>query len=248
MDNSIIMEEKSFIDGHEYVDLGLPRGVLWATCNIGASRPEEYGDYFAWGETQPKDTYDTASYKYCEDKMNSLTKYCASVANGHWGFKDGLLKLLPEDDAATANWGGKWKMPTIGDCLNLLDNEFTTTEWMTLNGVYGRKITSKSNGKSIFLPAAGYRFSTCLDGVGQHGSYWTSELRIEPESCLLAMKLACYASARLLLTMTWTCGKTVTGNTALVFAPCFIEIRYNILNMCQTGFFEIGSLATTKEL
>ena len=179
MDNSIIMEEKSFIDGHNYVDLELPRGVLWATCNIGASRPEEYGDYFAWGETQPKDTYGTASYKHCKDEMNSLTKYCASVANGHWGFKDGLLKLLPEDDAATVNWGGKWKMPTIGDCLNLLDSEFTTTEWTTLNGVYGRKITSKSNGKSIFLPAAGYRFSTCLDGVGQHGSYWTSELRID---------------------------------------------------------------------
>ena len=173
------MEEKTFIDGHEYVDLELPGGVLWATCNIGANSPEEFGDYFAWGEIQPKEEYDAASYKHCKEKMTGLTKYCTSAINGDWGFTDKKIELLPEDDAATANWGGKWRMPTIWLCRNLVESELTTTEWTTQNGVYGRKITSKRNGRSIFLPAAGYRYGTKLDGVGQHGDYWSRTLRID---------------------------------------------------------------------
>jgi hypothetical protein len=183
MDSSITTEEKTIVDGHEYVDLGLPDGALWATCNIGANSPEEFGDYFAWGETQPKDSYGTASYKYCKDRMDSLTKYCKDSYYGHWGFTDKLAELLPEDDAATANWGSRWKMPTIGNCLVLVDSEFTTTEWTTLHGVPGRKITSNSNGRSIFLPAAGYRHGTCLDGVGRHGSYWSSMLPFDLLPC-----------------------------------------------------------------
>lgn len=179
MDSSAITEERTVIDGHEYVDLGFPSGVLWATCNIGASCPEEFGDYFAWGETQPKDCYDVHSYKHCKEGMTNLTKYCTSAANGYWGFKDNICELLPEDDAATANWGGKWKMPTIGDCLNLFDSRFTTTKWTTHHGVYGRMVTSNSNGRSIFLPAAGYRFGATISGIGQHGSYWSSMLRLE---------------------------------------------------------------------
>lgn len=179
MDSSELIEEKTIIDGHEYVDLGLPSGILWATCNIGASSPEEYGEYFAWGEIRPKKIYNVDSYKYCKDKMTDLTKYCTSARNGDWGFTDKLIELRPEDDAATANWGGRWKMPNIWHCRDLVDSELTTTEWMTLHGVYGRKITSKSNGRSIFLPAAGYRYATCLDGVGQHGDYWSRTLRID---------------------------------------------------------------------
>lgn len=162
--------KKSFIDGHEYIDLGLPSGVLWATCNIGASKPEEYGDYFAWGETEPKDNYNTASYKHCKDKMTELTKYY------YW---DKLIELLPEDDAAAANWGGKWKTPNIWLVRELVDSECTTTEWTTLHDIFGRKITSKKNGRSIFLPAAGYRYDTQLDGIGQHGDYWSCTLRID---------------------------------------------------------------------
>ena len=103
MDSSITTEEKTIVDGHEYVDLGLPDGALWATCNIGANSPEEFGDYFAWGETQPKESYGTVSYKHCKDRMDSLTKYCKDSYYGHWGFTDKLTELLPEDDAATAN-------------------------------------------------------------------------------------------------------------------------------------------------
>lgn len=170
---------KTFIDGHEYIDLGLPSGVLWATCNIGASKPEEYGNYFAWGETEPKDNYNMDSYKYCKDKMTELTRYCTDPRNGDWGFTDGLIELLPEDDAAATNWGGKWKTPTIWLLRELVDSECTTTEWTTLNDVYGRMITSKNNGRSIFLPAGGYRYGKQLDGTSQHGDYWSCTLRID---------------------------------------------------------------------
>ena len=98
-DDLIIIEE------HEWVDLGLPSGTLWATCNVGASKPEEYGDYFAWGETEPKDEYCWSTYLHCKGDYNSLTKYCHQYDYGYNGFTDNLTELEPADDAATANWG-----------------------------------------------------------------------------------------------------------------------------------------------
>ena len=135
--------------GHEYVDLGLPSGTLWATCNVGANAPEEYGDYFAWGETQPKDVYNWSTYQYCMGSETTLTKYCTNSSFGYNGFTDNLTTLLPEDDAATANWGSEWRMPTKEEWDELFLN--TASIWTTQNGVDGRLFTA-SNGNSLFIP------------------------------------------------------------------------------------------------
>ena len=151
-----------FNSGDGYVDLGLPSGLLWATCNVGADNPEDYGDYFAWGETTTKDTYNWSTYQYYDG--SNLTKYTGS---------DGLTTLLPEDDAATANWGVDWRMPTKEEWQELYQN--TTHTWTTQNGVYGRLFTA-SNGNSLFLPAAGYRYGSSLNNAGSYGYYWSSSL------------------------------------------------------------------------
>ena len=164
-------------NGYEYVDLGLPSGTLWATCNVGADSPEEYGDYFAWGETQPKDYYDWSTYqhKYCGASWHNLnlTKYCDNSDYGYNGFTDNLTTLQPEDDAATANWGSGWCMPTADQWRELWDNTFTS--WTTRNGVEGRSFTA-ANGNSLFLPAAGCRDESSLYAAGSDGGYWSSSL------------------------------------------------------------------------
>lgn len=158
--------------GHEYVDLGLPSGLKWATCNVGANTPEEYGYYFAWGEVEPKTTYDWSTYEYGTD-WNQLTKYCNKSDYGKDGFTDNKTVLDPEDDAATANWGGAWRMPTTAEQQELVDN--CTWTWTTQNGVNGYKVTGP-NGNSIFLPAAGYLYEGTLDSAGSYGYYWSSSL------------------------------------------------------------------------
>ena len=157
-DDSKVAEWESTVVEPEYVDLGL--SVKWATFNVGATKPEEYGDYFAWGETQPKDYYDWSTYQYCMGTDHTLTKYCSQSDYGYNGFTDNLTTLLSEDDAATANWGAGWRMPTQAEWQELLDN--TTSTWTTKNGVNGRLFTA-SNGNSLFLPAAGIRSN---DGLG----------------------------------------------------------------------------------
>ena len=159
-------------NGHEYVDLGL--SVKWATCNVGATKPEEYGDYFAWGETQPKSTYDWSTYKYCNGSHTTLTKYCTTSS---YGTVDNKTTLDLSDDAARANWGGSWRMPTDAELTEL--REQCTWIWTTQNGVYGYKVTSKKSGytnKSIFLPAAGRRSGSSLDLAGRQGDYLSSSL------------------------------------------------------------------------
>ena len=164
-------------NGHEYVDLGLPSGTLWATCNVGATSPEEYGDYFAWGETQPKDTYNWSTYQYCMGSDHTLTMYCTDTDPhfhfGYNGFYDDLTTLLPEDDVATANWGSGWRMPTRAQWEELYVNAAYT--WTTRGGVHGRLFTA-SNGNSLFLPAAGYRSDVELKFAGIGGYYWSSSL------------------------------------------------------------------------
>ena len=152
-------------DTHAYVDLGLPSGLLWATCNVGADTPEAYGDYFAWGETTPKGTYNWSTYQH--NNGSDLTKYTGS---------DGLTTLLSEDDAATANWGEGWRMPTKAEFEELYNH--TTVTWTTQNGVNGRLFTA-SNGNSLFLPAAGYRTNSSLDTAGSNGTYWSSSLNTD---------------------------------------------------------------------
>ena len=144
----------------EYVDLGLPSGTLWATTNIGAASPEDIGDYFAWGETSPKSGYDFGTY------ANALfTKYTISDAT----------ELLPEDDAAAVNWGNDWRMPSKEQCEELINSSYTTTEWTQLNGVDGRLIKSRSNGKSIFLPATGYYSNERMNDT-DIGFFWSREM------------------------------------------------------------------------
>ena len=157
-------------DDHAYVDLGLPSGLLWATCNVGAETPEEYGDYFAWGETQPKDTYNWSTYQYCLGSYTTMTKYSF---NSSYGWVDYLATLLPEDDVATANWGNDWRMPTYREWQELYQH--TEYAWTTQNGVNGHLYTA-SNGNSLFLPAAGYRYGNSLYNASSDGYYWSSSL------------------------------------------------------------------------
>lgn len=166
---------------HEAVDLGL--SVKWATMNIGAKSPEDYGDYFAWGETKPKTSYEWSTYKWLNYLCSTLTKYC--IDSSHGAVVDNKTTLDPEDDAAHVNWGGGWRMPTRVE-LGELDNNCTWT-WTTLNGVNGYKVTSKTNGNSIFLPAAGYRDYSYLNNAGTYGEYWSSSL----DTCSLNHLASC---------------------------------------------------------
>ena len=169
-------------DHHPHlIDLGLPSGTKWACCNVdddtSKQTPTNYGGYYAWGETIPKDKYNWSTYKWCKGSSNTMTKYCTDSSYGYESFTDNKTELELEDDAATVNWGSGWRMPTNEQFGELINSEYTMTEWTTMNGVNGMKITSKSNGNSIFLPAAGYRYRTSLDSAGSYGSYWSRSLR-----------------------------------------------------------------------
>ena len=161
---------------HGWVDLGLPSGTLWATCNVGANTPEERGNYFAWGETEQKERYSWDTYKYCQGTDHALTKYCTDSSSGCDGYTDGLTELLPEDDAATANWGSEWQTPSQGQIDELIDNNYTTIETVTQNEVDGYKITSLINGNSIFLPGTGYWYGDSWMADLKGGLYWSRSL------------------------------------------------------------------------
>ena len=170
--------EKEEVD-KDWVDLGLPSGLLWATRNVGATSPEDYGDYFAWGETTPKEVYNWSTYRYCNGNYNELTKYCNMSGFGHNGFTDNLTILQPGDDAATANYGGR--TPTAAEWVELMDN--TTSQWTTQNGVNGWCFTA-ANGNSLFLPAAGNRLDSSLSDAGSDGVYWSSSLYDYPHHAM----------------------------------------------------------------
>jgi hypothetical protein len=163
-------------NGHEWIDLGLPSGTLWATCNVGANSPEDYGDYFAWGETWSKRIYNWETYHYCNGSENTLTKYCSDENNGDNGFTDDLTILEGADDAATANWSDSWRMPTYEELNELRTNCIQT--WTTINGVYGRVFTG-TNGNYIFLPAAGTSNGSVCYNTGSQGYYWSSSLNAD---------------------------------------------------------------------
>ena len=155
-------------NNHAYVDLGLPSGTLWATCNVGADTPEGYGDYFAWGETTPKPSYTEENYKfYIYDPVDSvykITKYCRRAEYGYNGFVDNLIILEAIDDAATANWGEGWHIPSEVQWNELL--QYTTRQVSYQNNVRGLTLTGINN-NSIFLP---------LPNDGNVKFYWTSTL------------------------------------------------------------------------
>ena len=157
-------------NGYDYVDLGLPSGIKWAAYNVGATKPEEYGGYYAWGETEEKENYSWSTYKWCNGSEDTLTKYCTSSG---YGTVDNKTVLDPEDDVAHVKWGGDWRMPTKAEQDELRNN--CTWAWATQNGVNGYKVTGP-NGNSIFLPAAGYRDGTGVNDRGNYGYCWSGSL------------------------------------------------------------------------
>ena len=165
------------IKQYEYVDLGLPSGLKWAKCNVGAENETDYGDYFMWGSTIPNtaDECNWVSYKYCNGSSTTMTKYCTDSLNGT---VDNKTKLEDEDDAATQIMGSDWRMPTSDECEELINN--TINEWITNyngTGVNGRKFTSKTDtSKYIFIPAEGYCSNGSVYYVGNYGNVWTSSL------------------------------------------------------------------------
>ena len=171
----------------EYVDLGLPSGIKWAKRNLGASKPSDYGHYYAWGETEPKTDYTWATYKWMQAGQSDwkhITKY--TIADGQtegiWYdaggtfIGDNKTTLEAADDAATRKLGSPWRTPTLVEIRELLDANNCTWTWTTQDGKNGYEVKSKTNGNSIFLPAAGYRRGSVLYDAGSGGYYWSSSL------------------------------------------------------------------------
>lgn len=158
-------------DGHDWCDLGLPSGTIWATCNIGASTPYSQGHYFAWGETTTKDFYLRKNYIFDKHEYQ-LTKYCIEDELGR---KDDKSILEVKDDAAYINWSEEWCIPRQEQIEELINSRYTISTWTKLNGVYGCLIKSKKNGNTIFLPASGKRDEQ-TEGVNDHGNYWSASL------------------------------------------------------------------------
>ena len=167
-------------NGYPYVDLGLPSGLKWAKCNVGAEKETDYGYYFQWGDIEDKSNADCSweSYKYCNGSFDTLTKYNIFPLFGEK--PDDKTTLDLEDDAAKAHMGSDWRMPTQTEIQELLEN--TENEWVEdYNGtkINGMKFTSKINGNSIFIPAAGYCGNGSVDYVGGSGGVWSSSLKDE---------------------------------------------------------------------
>lgn len=157
----------------DWVDLGLPSGVLWATHNVVADKPEAFGDHFAWGETEPKSEYRIANYRYFDGDEKRITKYCNKPEYGKDGYTDTLTVLEPTDDAATVNWGNGARTPTMDEWYELMEN--TTGKVDTLNGVSGYRFTA-ANGNSIFLPAAGAYLNGQYESREDFSPDWLKEL------------------------------------------------------------------------
>lgn len=158
----ITASDSSIVVGNspaEAVDLGLPSGIKWASCNVGATKPEEYGDFYSWGELKVKNDYSWNTYQYYNKESLKWT----FIGNDIHGSKY---------DVARAKWGGNWRMPTIKEMSEL---SYCILQPVTYNGVKGLKVTGP-NGKSIFLPAAGYSEGTNADSQGKIGYYWSSTL------------------------------------------------------------------------
>lgn len=168
------------------IDLGLPSGTKWACCNVGATKPEQYGGYYAWGEVSEKSVYNDVTYQYATGVDNDGD---GRYDDYHSGTGYGVWQNLGSDiagtqyDVAHVQWGGSWVMPSSDQIKELLNH--CSSEWTTENGVYGRRFTG-SNGGSIFLPAAGYRLRGGLYHVGTYGIYWSSTQVSDPDYSYLA--------------------------------------------------------------
>ena len=174
-------------DGKEYavVDMGFNTKTLWATCNIGASSPEQSGDYISWAESEAKDSYTWTTYKYCNGDQLSITKYSLDVEHANNRTYDTISILQPMDDAAKQILGDNWKIPSKREYTELISN--CDTKSCKLNGVWGYLFTSKKNGNSIFIPFAGFRDMEDLMHNGTYGFYWTNELYSTTDVYILNM-------------------------------------------------------------
>lgn len=190
-------------DNHPHaIDFGLPSGTKWSCCNLGAKKPEEYGDFYAWGETHgytskgevegtsdytaytmTDRSFDWKTYKWCQNSFNTLTKYCTHEG---YGTVDGKSKLDLSDDAARQTWGGSWRMPTEEEVKELIEYTYFGYQPEIVNGVLGFKLSNKNNEQNyIFLPAAGYRDEDALRYPGDYGHYWTSTLYEYPDNAII---------------------------------------------------------------
>ena len=168
------------------VDMGL--SVKWCSCNVGATRPEEYGNHYAWGETTTKELYDWSTYTLCNGAASTLTKYCLEKYSGTVDNKTVLEKV---DDVAAQVLGGNWRMPTEAEAQELMNTDNCTWTWCTENGVNGCRFTSKKTGNSIFLPAGGNYGGIVGKGLvyqGERGFYWTSSLSTDHDDSNHAME------------------------------------------------------------
>lgn len=170
-ETQIINSPFGTLNGYEWVDLGLPSGLKWAKCNLGAKNPEDHGDYFAWGEISPKVNYAWSFYKFRLQMGNQNSKYCGSGADG---IVDNKFVLEDTDDAAFANWGKGWRIPTKEEYEEL--NTHCVFTWEDRLGTKGFKVTSKNNGQSIFFPAAGYFDKDGFYSKDETGNYWSSSV------------------------------------------------------------------------
>lgn len=215
-------EEALPVEEPEYVDLGLPSGTLWATCNIGASEPEEVGDYFSWGETETKDTYLWADYQYSDGSATSLTKYCSRA---NYGTVDGLKALEPADDAATVLFGDGWSIPTKEQVEELANASYTTWEQTEQNGVKGVRITSLTTDASIFLPIGGFKDNTSIYDGNSSGYFWTRNVHSSLDYTAWAF---CYDS------------ELDTENAKSRY--CGLNIRAVYKESVEHGYVEIGGV------
>lgn len=191
-------------DNVEAVDLGLPSGTKWANMNVGASNPEDYGDYFQWGETFPCTNlkeycdynyrynpggleYSIKHFRICGTSQDPIYSDGAIKQDANGGWQGGIAGNV-KYDAATANWGRRWKTPTIEQIEELLDPYYCTWTWTELNGIKGYNITSNKNGNSIFLPAAGYRKGWELLLKNIFGFYWSSTIHVNLADSALGLE------------------------------------------------------------
>ena len=181
LDSILFSDGEDSTSSHEYVDLGL--SVKWATCNVGANVPYEYGDYYAWGETETKNNYDWSTYRYCMGRDSTMTKYCNFSYGGYNGFMDNKTNLDLDDDVAHVKWGGNWRMPTSIEQEELRDQ--CTWSWTCLNGINGYTVTSKKKGyedRWIFVPSGGIYVGDKIENMGSMGFIWSSSLTSRPWS------------------------------------------------------------------
>lgn len=174
------------INDHDWVDLGLPSGIRWATCNVGASVPEEFGDYYAWGETEPKNEYTS---------INSMTYKVPFRKLKKSGIIDDSGTLTKEHDVASTAWGESWRMPTDDEYQELISS--CTWNFASFNGVNGYLVTGP-NKKNIFLPAAAFQQGTSVENIGDFGDYWSSTIvkELSGVSCSLGYSSKSYGRRR----------------------------------------------------